>query len=270
MLCFISLALLLVRLIYPNFIEPDNILIENLPFIERKHDSVYLSTSKQFSGRAMEQNTSGKKFAFDPNTVSAHQLVDLGFSEKTAGILIKFRSKGFVFRKKEDLKKVYGVSEKLYSKLEPYIIIQKLESKSGVPVLGIVPESKAIELNSADSLQLIALNGIGPSFAKRILKYKQLLGGYLKAEQLKEVYGFTEEMYLKISPLVKVNSTLVTKLDLNTDDFKTINKHPYLTYELTKDICNKRRAGIIDADNLKEIITDKNIYDKILPYLNFN
>lgn len=267
-LCFLSFFLLVIRIIYPEFITPGAITVENLPLIERKLNTASQPSQKQ---DYYKENSASRLFAFDPNKVTHPQLVELGFQEKTAAILIKFRNKGFAFRNKEDLKKVYGISEKLYLKLEPYILIekpgQKIQAKQSAPE---IKTQKVIELNSADSVGLIELNGIGSSFAKRILKYRQLLGGYFNAGQLKEVYGFTEEMYAKISPQVSVNPSLIIKLNLNVDDFKTINKHPYISYELTKEICDKRRKGIINAENLKEIITDKNTYEKILPYLRFN
>lgn len=254
------------RIIYPSFIKPTDILVKDLPLIERRSDSVakmYRSDSqKSFYNK-------GKLFVFDPNKVRKEQLIELGLKEKTAGVLIKFRSKGFVFRKKEDLKKVFGITDKLYERLAPYILIDPIHTKTQQQEKTVLKNTglKIIELNSADSLLLLEANGIGPSFAKRILKYRSLLGGFVLVEQLKEVYGFTEEMYGKLRSQIKVDSSLVKKLDLNKDDFKVINKHPYLSYELTKEICNKRRKGIITQDNLEEIITDEVLLKKLLPYL---
>lgn len=212
-----------------------------------------------------------KRFAFNPNTVTKEDLMALGLKEKTAGIFLKFRSKGFVFRKKEDLKKVYGISEKQYAELEPYIVIET-ETPKEKEKMNVAAEKKATvitELNSADSLALLEINGIGPAFAKRILKYRSLLGGFISTEQLKEVYGFTEEMFEKVGPQVKADATSIKKLDLNKDDFKTINKHPYLSYELTKLIFNARRGGAITKENLEDVLDDEAVYNKILPYLAF-
>jgi competence ComEA-like helix-hairpin-helix protein len=126
-----------------------------------------------------------------------------------------------------------------------------------------------IELNSADSIGLIELKGIGSAFAKRILKYRTILGGFINVEQLKEVYGFTDELYEQILPFIKVDANLITKININKDDFKIINKHPYLSYELTKTICEWRRKTLITATNLKEIINDNTVYNKVLPYTDF-
>lgn len=275
-LILISFTLLVVRIVYPFFITPDEILIRNLPLIERKTDSAY-TASNTFNNKKYKDNASAKLFVFNPNTVSYEQLLTLGFREKTAKTFLKFRDKGFVFKQKKDLQKIYGISGDFYTKLEPYVLIEPL--KTGEPGKAKGHESNTapaakqaqpkIELNACDSVTLIALKGIGPSYAKRILKYRSILGGYVSIEQLKEVYGFPPELFESIKPLVTADAALVKKLDLNKDDFKTINKHPYLSYEITKTIFDWRRKTSINATNLKDILNDEALYQKVLPYLDF-
>lgn len=276
-LALISFTLFLVRIIFPYFLSPGSITIQNLPLIERKLDSSYESSNRNFSTNFSENKNAVNLFVFDPNSVSFDQLLQLGFKEKTAKTFLKFRDKGFVFKQKKDLQKVYGISDNFYAQLEPYILIenkvvgeQKNSENKNVVSTPIKSQSKAkVELNSADSLALIELNGVGPSFAKRILKYRSILGGYTSIEQLKEVYGFTDELYEKVKPFVSVDASSVKKLDLNKDDFKVINKHPYLSYELTKALFEWRKKTVITTTNLKDIINDDAVYNKLLPYLQF-
>jgi competence protein ComEA len=270
-LVLISFALLLVRLIYPHFIVPDKITILNLPLIEHQLDSGYTASSRSSKNKFKEKEPGGQLFVFDPNTVSYEQLVQLGFKEKTAQTFLKFRTKGFIFKRKEDLKKIYSISDKLYSRLEPYIVItpgknvemRPLEKEDG----NKNPSAQTVELNSADSLQLMALNGIGATFAKRVLKYRTILGGFISVEQLKEVYGFTPELFDKIKEHVSVSPATVKKIDLNKDDFKVINKHPYLSFEITKIIFNQRRKTALTPGNLKALLNDDALYQKLLPYI---
>ena len=279
MLSIISLLLLLVRVMYPYFIVNDNIVVRDLPLLEEKIDSAFQSSKKYYSGLNLASNSNLNLFVFDPNTVSLSQLIELGFKEKTAQTFIKFRNNGFVFKQKSDLQKVYGVSDKFYLQLEPYILIEKSITNplkendlQTVKILSGNDTKKVkvkVELNSVDSIGLIELKGIGPAFAKRILKYRTILGGFINVEQLKEVYGFTDELYEQILPFIKVDATTIKKINLNKDDFKIINKHPYLSYELTKTICDWRRRTIITATNLKEIINDNSVYNKVLPYTDF-
>ncbi len=273
-----SVILLIVRLVYPLFIKPDPMLLLNLPLVERKLDS----TSRNFSLSKNTPHTEQEKalhlFVFDPNTVNLDQLRELGFKEKTAQVFLKFRSKGFVFKEKKDLQKVYGIRDDFYRILEPYILIKDLPPVKSVEKTEFVktpekPLNKTVparvELNSADSLSLVSLNGIGAGYAKRILKYRALLGGFISVEQLKEVYGFNDALYEKVKDYCYVNGATIKKLNLNKDDFKVLNKHPYLSYELTRSIFDWRRKTSINATNLKDILNDPTLYQKLLPYLTF-
>ncbi|MBA2613194.1 MAG: helix-hairpin-helix domain-containing protein [Bacteroidetes bacterium] len=276
-LALISFTLFLVRIIYPYFISPGNIVIQNLPLIERKLDSSFEHSAKNYSGKYNNNKNIVNRFVFDPNTVSFDQLLQLGFKEKLAKTFLKFREKGFVFKQKKDLQKVFGISDNFYAQLEPYVLIEnksagEQKNTNNISSVSTPVKSKTkimIELNSADSLMLLEINGVGPTFAKRILKYKSILGGYTNIEQLKEVYGFTDELYEKIRPFVSIDAANIKKIDLNKDDFKTINKHPYLSYELTKTICNWRKKTPITSANIKEIINDEPVYNKLMPYLVF-
>ena len=116
------------------------------------------------------------------------------------------------------------------------------------------------------------LPGIGPAYAKRIIKYRSLLGGYYSTEQLKEVYGFTDSLFQIIKNYVKVDASLVTKIDLNTEDFKKLNAHPYISYEDTKTIFNYRRKNgiIMKIEQLRICVSDEEQLKKLIPYLGFN
>ncbi len=279
----ISFVLMLVRIIFPFLIVPDHIVIQNLPVVERKLDSGFQSSEQFLKSKTNFRPKDFKGFVFNPNSVSYEQLMQLGLAEKTAKTFIKYRSKGKIFKSKEQLKKIHGISPELYKKLEPYILIEhpkiatenaetkKIDAPTQEKIVktGTIKKVLKIELNSTDSMALIAIEGIGPSYAKRILKYRNILGGYSSVDQLQEVYGFPRDLFEKVSPFFSVNADLVKKINLNKDDFKTINKHPYISYELTKAIFEWRRKTVLNPTNLKAIINDDLLYQKILPYILF-
>ena len=89
-LLVISFLLLVIRLVYPSFIKPDPIIIQNLPLIERQLDSGY-KTSQPFAKTNIANEKSVNLFVFDPNTISYEQLLKLGFKEKTANIFLKIQ-----------------------------------------------------------------------------------------------------------------------------------------------------------------------------------
>lgn len=278
-LMLVSFLLLITRIVYPYFISPPKVIIQNLPMLERKLDSNFMASKKSSYEKYKTPTKTVNRFIFDPNTVSKDQLIKLGFGEKRAAIFLKFRQRGFIFRKKEDLQKVFGISGKFYEALLPYVHIEKSHNNkepqtatdfSQKPIIKKQNNTVITEINSADSSALENVRGIGPAFSKRIRKYRTSLGGFTNLNQLKEVYGFTEEMFNNISPQLSVNVAAIKKLNLNKDDFKTINRHPYLSYETTKAIFDFRRKTALDANNLKEILNDDALYYKVLPYLVFD
>lgn len=83
-----------------------------------------------------------------------------------------------------------------------------------------------IDLNSADTLLLRRVPGIGESFSRRIYRYRELLGGYYVVEQLQEVYGMDRERYDQIAPFFVIK-TAVRPLIITED---SIPRHPYLQF----------------------------------------
>lgn len=129
------------------------------------------------------------------------------------------------------------------------------------------------ELNNADSLDLVQLYNIGPVMAHRILRYRTLLGGYYRIEQLKEVYGMDSARYADITPHLTVNPTLIQQLDINSTDIDQLKKHPYLDYYQAKAIVRMREekgpfSKVSDILNIP--IIDNETYKRIEPYLTCN
>lgn len=125
-------------------------------------------------------------------------------------------------------------------------------------------ETIIINPNLSDSLELLKLPNIGPSFAHRILEYRKRLGGFCNASQLLEVYGMDSARYNTILPYIIIDSFPLSKIKVNYDDFKTILRHPYIEYEDVKKIINYRES--------KGLITNMDIYCKVIgkevhPYL---
>lgn len=151
-----------------------------------------------------------ESFAFDPNTVSVVDLQRLGLSERQAESIENYRSKGGRFRSKEDFRKMYVVSDTLFARLEAYIEIPKLE------------------LNRADSAALVALRGIGPYYARKILDYRERLGGFVDAAQLLEIDGLEADRLAGFSEDVTVDAKKIRKIDLWHASDTVLARHPYI------------------------------------------
>jgi DNA uptake protein ComE-like DNA-binding protein len=129
-----------------------------------------------------------------------------------------------------------------------------------------------IELNSADSAKLTGLRGIGPSFAMRIVRYRDRLGGFYRKEQLEEVFGLDSATYAGLQAQVKVDPLQVKKIHINKITFEGLSHFPYLTYKQMNAIINFREqhgayASIGDMKNIA--ILDESVLHKIEPYITF-
>ena len=212
-------------------------------------------------------------FEFDPNDLSVDKWKHLGLSEKTINNIRKYLKKGGRFYKPEDIKKIYGLKMDWYKQAEPYIKIREINATDvNTGTRKLVNEKKAplIELNSADSLLLTDLRGIGPVLAGRILKYRNLLGGFVRKEQLLEVYGLSYETFENISQAVNIDTNGITRIDLNSAAYTKLIRHPYLDVYTVKGILNYRdiQGNIKDVNELidNRIIPEEN-FSKIKPYL---
>jgi competence ComEA-like helix-hairpin-helix protein len=131
-------------------------------------------------------------------------------------------------------------------------------------------ESFVIELNAADTFELQRLRGIGSSFANRIVKYRERLGGYIDKSQLLEVFGMDAERYKSIKDQVTVNPDSIRKIDLNGITFKELLRHPYFPFEVTKNVMiyRKEHKKFNDKEELLKIkIIDDSVFKKIEPYI---
>ena len=128
-------------------------------------------------------------------------------------------------------------------------------------------------LNTADSLDLIQLYNIGPTFARRIVRYRALLGGYVDKQQLWEIHGMDSVRYNDIAPHLYANPADIQLIDLNSATIDQLKRHPYLDYYQAKAIVQWRDAAgpyLNIEDILKIPIIDNQSYTHIAPYLTCN
>ena len=130
-----------------------------------------------------------------------------------------------------------------------------------------------MELNGADTTTLQLLHGIGPVFARRIVRYRERLGGFTSTEQLLEVYGFTPELLAHIAPHLTLDSTTIRRIEINSIGLKELIKHPYIEYYQARDIVNLRNKGVrfSTAEDLRAVpsMADSTLA-RLLPYISFD
>lgn len=129
-----------------------------------------------------------------------------------------------------------------------------------------------IEINSADTSLLVRAKGIGPVFAQPIVEYRERLGGYVSLEQLREIRGMDEERFAIISKNFRVDTSRITKININFADQNTLTQHPYITPNMARRLleAHKLKGGFINHQQLinDDILTPREAR-KVAPYLMF-
>lgn len=152
---------------------------------------------------------------------------------------------------------------------------QEPQAASSVPIAGKRQDRvsfQVIELNSCDSSLLKTLPGIGPVLSARIIKYRNLLGGFADKDQLKEVYGLSAETFSLISNRVKADPSMIRKININTADYRQIIRLPYFEKEEVSAILKyrERRGRIGGLDELVgNSILSKEKGENVRLYLEF-
>lgn len=222
----------------------------------------------QIARQETSQGSKPELFPFNPNTASDQELSRLGFSDRQIQSIRKYLSSGGYFKNKSSFAKFRALSESQKERLLSFVVIDE-QIKESKAVQRTQPISVKIEVNSADSTQLKQLPGIGDVLSKRIIKYRDLLGGFYSISQLMEVYGLTEEVFAKIKPIITVDQGKVKTIDLNFSDKKELSRHPYIKAELADKIIRFRsRVGSIPGKKvlLDSMILNMDQYDRISPY----
>ena len=116
------------------------------------------------------------------------------------------------------------------------------------------------------------LHGIGPAYARRIVRYRERLGGFVSTDQLLEVYGFTPELLDHIRPHLTLDTGNLRKINVNTLALKQLIKHPYMDYYFARDLVNLRSRGVTfsSPDDLRAVPScSDTLLMRLLPYLEF-
>jgi competence ComEA-like helix-hairpin-helix protein len=127
-----------------------------------------------------------------------------------------------------------------------------------------------ININIADSSELVRLSGVGPSFASRIIKYREKLGGFYQIKQLQEVYGLDEQKIKTFESQIIFDTTYIRKININHADFKQLTNHPYIDKNIATSLINyKKQHGNFQKiqDIKKSNLVNEELYSKIAPYL---
>ena len=229
---------------------------------------------------------------FNPNKADSMELLTMGLSPYVTRNILRYRRAGGVFRRPEDLARIYGMHDTVYAQLRPYITIPQEKEKKvqTIPTKVIPHEEKQnaprkehpyaeymraknkpgqlVDVNTADTTELMKIPGIGPVYANMIVNYRQQLGGFHSVAQLRELSGLPEQL----GDWVYISAPSVEKLRINKLSVTRLRSHPYLTFYQAKAIVGlrQREGDIKSARQLLflEEFTEADI-ERLTPYLSF-
>ena len=229
-------------------------------------------------------------FPFDPNTIGRPEWLALGLSDRQIDGLERYKSKGGRFRTKHDLAKMYSLRPEQVEQLMPFILLPDSIERRTYPdrpkyahdttprwpkkeyVAYERPTFRKVEVNTADTLSLVALPGIGPSFARGIVKYRDMLGGFHSLDQLNEVFVLKDkpDAVIKLKELLVVDTLMMHRIPINTCTVEELAAHPYARWKIAKPlIAYRTQHGLFKqiADIKGCALVDEEVFRKLAPYL---
>lgn len=223
--------------------------------------------------------TADRLFLFDPNKITKEELIQLGFSERVTSTFLNYRNKGGKFYKKEDFKRVYGVTESDYELLEPYIEIekrkyepQKKETSTPIFAKKEEPENIKIDINKATIEDWQKLRGIGPFYAKKIVNFRDKLGGFSSINQIGTTYGLKDSTFQIIKPFLEI-SPVSRQIKINSANEDELKKHPYISWKQANIVVKYRNnhGHFANDEDLKKVVvfTEEDL-KKLIPYIDYS
>lgn len=248
----------------------------------RKKDLPTAENKNSASKIAETPNTKIYK-SLDPNNISAQKLEDHGLSRNTANNWVKYLAKGGRFNKPEDLRKIYGMTEKQLLAISPYLDFDDaVTSKTKIQTLDSLSQTSSksdheeyithsFDLNLADTTDFKKIKGVGKVLSSRIINFRNSLGGFLYESQLYEVYHLDSAVAENIMVAGFITASFnPQKININQADKKLLSKHPYISFKLAELIVayRKQHDGFRDISEIKNIpIVTEEMFQKLENYI---
>lgn len=247
-------------------------------------NSVQVDSSQRKTGNSTYYAVPERKvetFYFDPNTADSTTLLRLGLRPWQVRNIYKYRAAGGRYHRPDDFSKLYGLTLEDFQRLRPYIRIEKkyryLSDLRSTDTLlysdttrysSKITESVRLELNMADTTDLQRVPGLGPVLSRRIVNYRERLGGFVRVAQLSEIAGVPQGL----EKFFVLHSKPSRTLNLNKMSFDALQRHPYLNFYQSKVIVEHRRkfGPIQSLDDLSlydEFATTD--FERLKPYVSY-
>jgi competence protein ComEA len=253
-----------------DWISPEPVIFIEAKKIEQLKSAYQKNQTKVRSTYPRRSKFRVPPSSFDPNQYSLKQWVYLGLSEKQAAVVLRFTARGI--RSDEELSKIFVIPTALFERIKDstvYAVVNEepkkdkfTSDKKVVPVL--------VEVNRATLEQLETIPGVGSFYAKNIIRYRERLGGFIRKEQLLEVWKMDEAKYAEIVDYISIDVNGLRKIKLNSATAEELKAHPYLNWNIANSLIKirERLGGFKSIEEIKEsILVNEELFNKLKPYV---
>lgn len=208
---------------------------------------------------------------FDPNTFTQSDWEALGLSPKQAAVVVRFCSRGIYSN--DELKRIFVIPDELYELIKDSTVYPQkvlLASEKFKTKHEVEEKLALVDVNRADEAMLDNIPGIGPFYAKNILKYRTKLGGFVRKDQLLEVWKMDPVKYSEIERFIYIDPKAIQQFNLNEVSTDELKRHPYFNWNIANSIVKMRtqKKTFHSIDELKEsVLIDQALFEKIKPYI---
>ncbi|WP_291117875.1 ComEA family DNA-binding protein [Flavobacterium sp. UBA6135] len=225
---------------------------------------VYIDSLKEESSSATQ-----KIYPFNPNFITDYRGYQLGMTTAELDRLFAFRKENKYVNSAKEFQQVTQVSDSLLQAISPYF---KFPSWVSQPKATFKfkdyskPKKEVIvrlDINQASQDDLIKLYGIGPALSERILKQKEIFGGFVSMDQMDVIWGLSPEVVENLKKHFEVQQPpAIKKIKINDLSTKELAKFPYFNYAISKEIVTFRSMnngikGIEDLTKIKGFPVEK-------------
>ena len=262
----IALSPRIIRTLYPG----DPIRVE---ITVQKKIEAYKKTARKNAWSYKKKHYHAPPNKFNPNEYTKAQWMALGLSEKQAEVVLKFCK--YPLKSNADLKRIFVIPDALFEQIKDSTFYP--DHSSVTPRIQPIPppekkQQQAIyyRIETIDSTQLVSIKGIGPFYAKMIMRYERSLGGFLKPEQLLEVYKMTPEIYALLCARLDFSIPNIRRISINNATVEVLDRHPYITRWQANSIV-KMRIQLGGFQSIQELrkshLINAEDFEKLEPYV---
>jgi DNA uptake protein ComE-like DNA-binding protein len=217
--------------------------------------------------KSISEDNTYKIYPFNPNFITDFKGYKLGMSVAEINRLLAFRKTGKFANSAEEFQQVTKISDSLLAKMKPYFkfpnwVKDKNNSYIAYSKSEYKPYNKEVkkiivqDINKATKEDLMKIFGVGDAISERIIKQREVLGGFVSMEQMNDVWGLSPEVIYELNKHFKIEAMpVIDKININNASTKELMKLSYFRYPLAREIITYRSMNgeIKSAEDLTKI-----------------